>query len=143
MITLALLKHLSDQNTAGLELDQNAFWEEAPLQKDGKPASGVWFITRSGIAYNSPKGGNLKTTIDIYVAKKNKLETEKVHQDLLIWILKNPSICTLKGEMGGFSYNFENIRIKPTTTPENAMITENGLIVKMASVELTYDIKLN
>lgn len=140
MITLAILEQMADEKVADLELDKSCFWEEAPLQKDGKPASGVWLVTRGGNSANSPKGLNLKSTVDFYVAYMNKPKAEKVQQTILEWIIDNPCFCKLVGSVGGTTYSFSNIRIRPTTTPENMMITDNGLVVKMASAEVTYDI---
>lgn len=141
MITLALLQKMVDDNVADLVIDKNCFWEQAPLQKDGSPASGVWLVTRGGDASNSPKGLNLKSTVDFYVALANKPKTESVHQQILEWIITNPSICELVGSVGGTLYGFSNIRIRPTTTPQNDMVTENNLVVKIASAQIIYDIK--
>lgn len=143
MITFAVLKEMIDGGAIDLTLDKNAFWEQAPLQKDGKPASGVWVITRGGDASRRPKGLNLKTTVDFYVALANKPKTEKIHKDILDWMLKHPCLCKVAGSVGGVDYEFYNIRVRPTTTPQNIMITENNLIVKIASAELVYDIKVN
>lgn len=140
MITLALLKQIVDNGVANLVIDQNCFWEQAPLQKDGSPASGVWLVTRGGNASNSPKGLNLRTTVDFYVALANKPKTEEVHQQILEWMIQNPCICELSGSVGGVTYSYANIRIRPTTTPQNFVITQNNLVVKIASAELVYDI---
>jgi len=75
MITLALLQQMVSDEVAGLVVDKNCFWEQAPLQKDGSPASGVWLVTRGGNAANSPKGLNLRSTVDFYVALANKPKT--------------------------------------------------------------------
>ena len=48
MITLAIFKQLATESVAGLIEDTNFFWEEAPLQRDGNPAQGVWMVTRGG-----------------------------------------------------------------------------------------------
>ena len=141
MITLALLTQMANDNVAGLVIDENAFWEQAPLRKDGQPASGVWLVTRGGNATNSPKGLNLRTTVDFYVALANKPKTEAVHQEILEWLIDNPCICELVGSVGGITYGFYNIRVRPTTTPQNYVVTENNLVVKIASAELVYDIK--
>lgn len=141
MITLALLKQMVDDKVANLVIDKNCFWEQAPLQKDGSPASGVWLVTRGGSASNSPKGLNLRSTVDFYVALANKPQTEAVHQEILEWIIKNPCICELTGSVGGVTYNYYNIRIRPATTPQNFVVTQNNLVVKIASAELVYDIK--
>ncbi len=141
MITLALLEQMVADNVADLEIDQNCFWEQAPLQRDGSPASGVWLVTRGGNASSSPKGLNLRSTVDFYVALANKPKTEAVHQEILEWLIDNPCICELSGSVGGTTYSFKNVRIRPTTTPQNYMITANNLVVKIASAELVYDIK--
>lgn len=140
MITLAILKKIAEDGVAGLTKDKDFFWEEVPLQKDGKPAQGVWLVTRGGNA-NSPKGINLKTTVDFYVAFANKAKTEVVHREILDWIRRNLAICELRGSVDGttYSYAYSNVRVRPTTTPENEGATENGLIVKMASASLVYD----
>ena len=143
MITLALLEQMASENVAGMVIDQNCFWEQAPLQKDGKPASGVWLVTRGGNAANSPKGLNLRSTVDFYVALANKPKTEAVHQEILEWIIANPCICQMVGSVGGTTYSYSNIRIRPTTTPQNFVVTENNLVVKIASAELVYDINNN
>lgn len=140
MITLALLKQMVDDGVADLVIDKNCFWEQAPLQANGKPASGVWLVTRGGNASNSPKGLNLRSTVDFYVALANKPKTEAVHQEILEWIISNPCFCELVGSVGGTTYSFSNVRIRPTTTPQNFVVTENNLVVKIASAELVYDI---
>lgn len=140
MITLALLKQMVDDGVADLVIDKNCFWEQAPLQANGKPASGVWLVTRGGNASNSPKGLNLRSTVDFYVALANKPKTEAVHQEILEWIISNPCFCELVGSVGGITYSFSNVRIRPTTTPQNFVVTENNLVVKIASAELVYDI---
>ena len=140
MITLALLQRMVNDNVAGLVIDKNCFWEQAPLQKDGSPASGVWLVTRGGNASNSPKGLNLRSTVDFYVALANKPKTEEVHQQILKWIIKNPCLCRLTGSVGGATYDYTNVRIRPTTTPQNFVVTQNNLVVKIASAEIIYDI---
>lgn len=140
MITLALLEQMVADEVAGLEIDKNCFWEQAPLQANGKPATGVWLVTRGGNASNSPKGLNLRSTVDFYVALANKPKTEAVHQEILEWIIANPCLCSLVGSVGGTIYSFSNVRIRPTTTPQNFVVTENNLVVKIASAELVYDI---
>ena len=142
MITLALLKQIASDQIANLVIDKNLFWEEMPLQKDGKPASGVWLVTRGGRAGDA-KGRNQRCTVDFYVALANKPKTEAVHQEILKWIIKNPGFCVLSGSVGDTTYQFENVRLRPATTPQNYGATENGLIVKIASAEVIYDLVNN
>lgn len=140
MITLAILEQMASDQVANLVIDENAFWEQAPLTKDGNPAQGIWLVTRGGDATNSPKGLNLKSTVDFYVAFANKPKTEEIHQKILEWIIANPCLCELSGTVGGTTYSFKNIRVRPTTTPQNYVISQNGLVVKVASANIIYDI---
>lgn len=139
MITLALIEQMVADNVANLTIDKNLFWEEAPLQKDGKPASGVWLVTRGGTAGDA-KNRNLHSTVDFHVAFADKPKTEAVHQEILKWISSNMGFCELSGSVGDTTYAFSNVRIRPTVTPQNYGMTENGLIVKIASAEIIYDI---
>lgn len=139
MITLALLKQLADDQVANLTIDKDLFWEEMPLQKDGKPATGVWIVTRGGNAGDA-KGRNQRSTVDFYVALKNKPKTEAVHQAILRWIIANRCFCELSGTVGDTAYSFSNVRLRAATTPQNYGATENGLIVKIASAEVIYDL---
>lgn len=141
MITLAILNAMNNAGVAGLVKSDDLHWEENPVKEDGSYAEGVWLVTRSGDASMSPKKLNLKSTVDIYVAFANKTKTEVVLKEIMDWIIANPAICSLSGSVDGtsYSYSFSNVRIRPTTTPENAGVTENDLIVKMASAQLTYD----
>lgn len=141
MITLALLEKMVNDGVANLEIDKNCFWEQAPLLSNGKPAQGVWLVTRGGSDLNSPKGLNLRSTVDFYVALANKPKTEDVHKQILEWIIANPCFCELVGSVGGVTYSFTNVRVRPTTTPQNFVVTDNNLVVKLASAEIIYDIK--
>lgn len=139
MITLALFRQMAEDGVAGLVKDENFFWEEMPLQKNGKPAQGVWIVTRSGDSSNSPSGLNLKNTVDFFVAMANKAQTELVQSEILDYLMANSCFCELSGSVGDISYSYSNVRVRPVTTPQNDGVTENGLIVKMASAQLTYD----
>lgn len=139
MITLALLEQMVADGVANLTIDKDLFWEEMPLQKDGKPASGVWLVTRGGTAGDA-QGHNLHSTVDFHVALANKPKTEAVHRAILDWINTNMGWCELSGTVGGTTYAFTNVRIRPSVTPQNYGSTENGLIVKIASAEVIYDL---
>lgn len=148
MITLALFDRMVEEKVAGLiggdeDTNRNFFWEEAPLTVDGeysKLASGVWLITRPGYIDGTKKGLNLKTTVDFYVAFKDKVRIEEVHQTIRHWLTENRYICSLSSRPGDtINYQFSNIRIQPTTTPQNSGVTENGVFIKVASALLVYD----
>lgn len=139
MITLALFRKMVEDGVARLTRNKDFFWEEVPLRHEGKPASGVWLITRPGNISTTTKGLNLRTTVDFYVATKTKVKTEALHQAIRQYLTENRYFCKLSGSVGGTDYEFYNIRIRPTTTPQNEGATENDLIVKVASAELVYD----
>lgn len=145
MITLALFNQMLADDVAGLIGDvdnpkRNFYWEEAPLKQNGEPASGVWLVTRGGAADNSRKELNLHTTVDFYVSFQDKARTEWVQAQIIAYITNKRYFCRLKGHVDQFNYNYTNVRIRPTQTPQNAGATENGLIVKVASAELIYDV---
>lgn len=142
MITLAIFEKIAADGVGGLLKNDDFFWEEAPLQSNGNPASGVWMTTRGGEVANATNA-NLRTTIDFYVAYPNKIKTEMTHSAIQQWIVENPCFCDLSGtvESGGVSYpySFSNVRLFQTATPQVAGVTQNGNIVKMASVLVVYD----
>lgn len=143
MITLALFRKMSEDGVAGLRPNRDFFWEEAPLQQNGKPAHGVWIVTRGGGIGRSPRKYNLNTTVDFYVAFAKKPKIESVHSAILNWLVENRCICEMNGKLidgeDVYEWDFSNIRIRPVSTPQNDGITENGLLVKVASAEVIYD----
>ena len=145
MITLALLNKMVADGVGGLTKNKDFFWEEMPLQKDGKPANGVWIVTRAASDNSGRNGHNLKTTADFYVAFANKAKTEVIHKAIRQYLLTHLCFCELSGSIDGtnYSYHFTNVRLRGVTTPQVDGITENGLIVKLASVELVYDENIN
>lgn len=140
MIAIAILKQMVADQVAGLIINKDFFYEELPLYHDGKPAEGVWIVTRGGSAQNTPKGHNLKTTLDFYIAKKNKAQSDEILAQIAAWIRSNRCICELSGSVDGNLYAFYNVRITPATTPMNNGATTNGNIVKLASANIVYDI---
>lgn len=143
MITAAIFQKMNEDGVAGLVANENFFWEQVPLDEHGNPIQAVWLVTRGGETNNSPKGLNLRTTVDFYVAFNNKIKTEWVHQEIRKWIVANRGVCELRGTPSTnpeISYAFDNIRIFPTNTPANNGVTESGLIVKVASAMIVYDL---
>lgn len=141
MITLALFNQMAADGVANLTKNKDFFWEELPLQANGKPATGVWLVTRGGTTSPTARPLNMHTTVDFYVAFPNKAQTEVVHGQILDYFNTTKGFCELSGSVSGtdYEYDFTNVRIHPTTTPQNDGVTENGVIVKVASVELVYD----
>lgn len=140
MITIAILKQIVADNVAGLVLDKNLFCEENPIKPDGSIAEGVWAVTRGNAIQNNPRGINLRSTIDFYVALSNRVAIETTHAQILDWIQTHKCFCELSGSVGGANYNLHNVRIRPATTPQNSGTTSNGVLVKVASMVVYYDI---
>lgn len=139
MISYALYNQMAKDQVAGLTKGKDFYWEELPLQHNGKPASGAWLITRPGNILSSRKGLNLRTTIDFYVATENKIRTEVIHQAIRKYLTEHLCFCELSGSIDGITYKFTNVRVRATSTPSNEGVTPNNLIMKLASCELVYD----
>ena len=146
MITLAIFEKMAADNVGGLVKNENFFWEEMPLQSNGKPASGVWIATRGGES-ETANGANLRTTIDFYVSFPNKIKTEMVHAAVREWIANHLCFCDLSGTVvsgdDSYPYAFSNVRLFQTETPRVAGVSQNGNIVKMTSVLVVYDLPSN
>lgn len=141
MITYAIMKAIADSGTAGLTIDKDFYWEQEPLQANGKPAQGAWLLSRGGSNVDTTKGLNQRVTIDIYVAYNDKTKTEATLKAIADWIRNNRVICALNGTASGSSYAFTNIRITPATTPQNVGLNAtNGQVIKTVSADIVFDI---
>lgn len=141
MITYAIMKAIADAGTAGLTIDKDFYWEQEPLQANGKPAQGAWLLSRGGSNVDTTKGLNQRVTIDIYVAYNDKTKTEATLKAIADWIRNNRVICELNGTASGSSYAFTNVRITPATTPQNVGLNAtNGQVIKTVSADIVFDI---
>lgn len=144
MITTALFKKMADDLA---EVGSEWFYEHMGLSPNDEITEGVWIVTRGGSISNS-KGLSLSETIDIYVAFNDKVRTEAEHMRINRWLIENKGICELSGVFTDaqgvdYPYAFENIRIVPTSTPSNNGLTTTGLVVKVASANVIYDLVNN
>lgn len=141
MITYAIMKAIADAGTAGLTIDKDFYWEQEPLQANGKPAQGAWLLSRGGSNVDTTKGLNQRVTIDIYVAYNDKTTTETTLKAIADWVRNNRVICALNGTVSGSSYAFTNVRITPATTPQNVGLNAtNGQVIKTVSADIVFDI---
>lgn len=141
MITYAIMKAIADAGTAGLTIDKDFYWEQEPLQANGKPAQGAWLLSRGGSNVDTTKGLNQRVTIDIYVAYNDKTRTEATLKAIADWVRNNRVICELNGTASGSSYAFTNVRITPATTPQNVGLNAtNGQVIKTVSADIVFDI---
>lgn len=141
MITYAIMKAIADAGTAGLTIDKDFYWEQEPLQANGKPAQGAWLLSRGGSNVDTTKGLNQRVTIDIYVAYNDKTKTEATLKAIADWVRNNRVICELNGTASGSSYAFTNVRITPATTPQNVGLNAtNGQVIKTVSADIVFDI---
>lgn len=141
MITYAIMKAIADAGTAGLTIDKDFYWEQEPLQANGKPAQGAWLLSRGGSNVDTTKGLNQRVTIDIYVAYNDKTRAEATLKAIADWVRNNRVICELNGTASGSSYAFTNVRITPATTPQNVGLNAtNGQVIKTVSADIVFDI---
>lgn len=141
MITYAIMKAIADAGTAGLTIDKDFYWEQEPLQANGRPAQGAWLLSRGGSNVDTTKGLNQRVTIDIYVAYNDKTKTEATLKAIADWVRNNRVICELNGTASGSSYAFTNVRITPATTPQNVGLNAtNGQVIKTVSADIVFDI---
>lgn len=141
MITRAIMQAIEDDEVAGLKVDDNFFWEQEPLQANGKPAQGAWLLSRGGSNLDTTKGLNQRVTIDIYVAYNDKTKTEATLEAIAEWVRTNRVICDLSGTVSGSSYAFTNVRITPASTPQNVGLNAtNGQVIKTVSADIVFDI---
>lgn len=134
MIALHILKLLQDEGFGTIDTD--LFFEEAPLDGNGVPKQGVWIVER-GTAVD--RFNTQTQNFDIYSRYTNKLTGYKKLQDILDYLQEAFSeVCTLPIVPPYSSEVYENVRIQPTSSVENAGIDENAKIVRVISGVVQY-----
>lgn len=138
MITLHIAKWLSDQGFGTLDTD--IFWEEVPLNSDGKPKDGIWVVPRG-----TPLSRFNTTTqaFDIYSRYANKI-TGSLKLEAILEKLKEAygDVCTLPTVPPYSLAEYYNVRFRPTSGIENVGSDDQDKIVRVISAEIQYD-KLN
>lgn len=135
MITLHLLQ-LLDDNGFGT-IDEDLFWEEAPLDGQENPEEGVWIVTR-GSSVN--RFGVHLQAFDIYSRYANKLTGAQKLEAILEYLRQAyGEVCTLPTVDPYSDNEYTNVRIRPTSSVENVGTDENNKIVRVISGEVQYE----
>lgn len=133
MVTLHLLKLLENEDFGIIDTD--LFWEEVPLDVDGKPKEGVWIVTRGAPVTRFNVGVQ---AFDIYARYSDKLTTATKLESILTYLQEAFGVCDLPTVPPYSLANYTNVSITPTSGVENAGTDENDLIVKVISGEINY-----
>lgn len=135
MIALHILKLLEDEGfgTIGTDL----FFEEAPLDGQGKPKQGVWIVERG----TSVSRFNHQTqNFDIYSRYTNNLTGYKKLEDILDFLQEAyGEVCELPTVPPHSNTVYENVRITPVGSVENVGVDENSKIVRVISGTVQYN----
>lgn len=119
-------------------LDQDIFWEEAPLDSNGNAKDGVWIVTRA------PEISRLSVNIqdfDIYARFSNKVTTQKKLTDILLFLQQAyGEVCDLPIVPPYSTTIYKDVVIEPTAGIENVGSDEQDKIVKVISGKIRYSI---
>lgn len=135
MITLHVLKLLEDEGYGTIDTD--LFFEEAPLDSQGKPKQGLWIVPRASQV--TPRNVRVQQ-FDIYSRYTNKLTGSKKLEGILDYFEHNSSKpCELPDVPPHSATTYTNIRIIPLSSLETLGSDENGKIVRVISAEIRYN----
>ena len=135
MIALHILKLLENENFGTIDTD--LFFEEVPLDSAGKPKQGVWIVERgTDISRLTHQTQNF----DIYSRYTNKLTGYKKLESILGFLQEAyGEVCELPTVPPSSTAEYNNVRIEPTSSVENAGVDENGKVVRVISGIVRYD----
>lgn len=135
MITLNVLKLLENEGFGTIDTD--LFWEEVPLDGNGRPKNGLWIVPRA----SSVTSRNVRVQqFDIYSRYTNKLTGSKKLEAILEYFEHNSDKpCELPVAEPYTETQYTNIRIIPLGSIENVGLDENGKVVRVISAEIRYN----
>ena len=134
MIALHILKLLEDEGFGTIDTD--LFFEEAPLDGQGKPKQGVWIVER-GTAVS--RLNHRVQNFDIYSRYTNKLTGYKKLEAILDFLQEAyGDVCELPAVPPYSSTVYENVSIEPTSSVENVGTDSNDKIVRVISGTVRY-----
>ena len=134
MIALHILKLLEDEGFGTIDTD--LFFEEAPLDGQGKPKQGVWIVER-GTSVN--RFSTQTQNFDIYSRFSNKLTGYKKLEAILNYLQEAyGEVCELPAVPPYSSTVYENVRIEPTSSVENVGTDVDNKIVRVISGIVQY-----
>lgn len=134
MIGLHIAKLLETLNFGTLDTD--IFYEEVTLDGNGVPKQGLWVVERGSTV---TRFNSRIQQVDIYSRYNNKLTGAKKLEQILNYFADHYNdICTLPAVEPYSSEVYSNIRIVPVSSLENVGADENGKIIRVISIEVTY-----
>ena len=134
MIALHILKLLEDEGFGTIDTD--LFFEEAPLDGQGKPKQGVWIVERGTTI---SRLNHRTQNFDIYSRYTNKLTGYKKLEAILDFLQEAyGDVCELPAVPPYSSTVYENVSIEPTSSVENVGTDENDKIVRVISGTVRY-----
>jgi hypothetical protein len=137
MISLHIAKWLEDEGFG--TIDQDIFWEEVPLDPNGKPYDGIWVVTR-GSALN--RFNTTTQQFDIYSRYANKITGSLKLEQILEKIMEAyGDVCTLPTVPPYSLTNYGNVRLRPVSGIENVGSDAQDKIVRVISAEVQYNIQ--
>lgn len=137
MISLHIAKWLEDEGFG--TIDQDIFWEEVPLDPNGKPYDGIWVVTR-GSALN--RFNTTTQQFDIYSRYANKITGSLKLEQILEKIMEAyGDVCTLPTVPPYSLTIYDNVRLRPVSGIENVGSDAQDKIVRVISAEVQYNIE--
>lgn len=134
MIALHILKLLEDEGFG--TIDSDLFFEEAPLDGQGKPKQGCWIVER-GTSVN--RFSTQTQNFDIYSRYTNKLTGYKKLEAILNYLQEAyGEVCELPAVPPHSSTVYGNVRIEPTSSVENIGTDVDNKIVRVISGVVRY-----
>ena len=135
MITLNVLQLLEDEGFG--TIDSDLFWEDVPLDGNGKPKNGVWIVPRASTVTSR----NVRVQqFDVYSRYTNKIPGSQKLEAILEYFEHNSNKpCELPVAESYTETVYTNIRIIPLSSIENVGVDENGKMVRVISAEIRYN----
>lgn len=134
MITLHIAQLLEDEGFG--VLDQDIFWEDAPLDSSGKPKDGVWIVAR-GVPVTR-LNVNMQA-FDIYSRYADKVTSSKKLEDILDYLQEAyGSVCDLPTVPGYSETLYTDCSIIPTSGIENVGTDEQDKVVRVISGQVNF-----
>lgn len=132
MVTLHIAKLLEQEGFGTLDTD--IFWEDMPIDAQGKPINGLWVVPRGA------EVGRFTATqaFDIYSRHTNKVVSSKKLEDILAYLQDAyGQVCDLP-EVPQSPYRYYDCLIRPTSAIENVGTDEQNKVVRVISGEITF-----
>lgn len=134
MVTLHIAKLLEDEGFGTLDLD--IFWEDMPVDSDGKPFNGIWIVPRG-----APVSRFTVTSqaFDIYARDTNKVTSSQKLEDILNYLqTAYEEVCELPTVPPYSETRYYDVRITPVSGIENVGADDQDKIVRVISGEINF-----